>query len=117
LSPLLWNMVVDGLLRRLHNAHYQAQGYAKGKFVSTLCDRMQGRTGHITRWEKSHGARLVWPLFFFFLDHLNSWEFPVWAAAIALYSSYLMTVFFFCQHFCYLIEDDGTGEISGSDLG
>jgi retron-type reverse transcriptase len=25
LSPLLWNMVVDGLLRRLHNAHYQAQ--------------------------------------------------------------------------------------------
>jgi hypothetical protein len=28
LSPLLWNMVEDGLLRRLHNAHYQAQGYA-----------------------------------------------------------------------------------------
>jgi hypothetical protein len=46
LSPLLWNMV-DGLLRRFHNAHYQAQGYAdevvlmqKGKFVSTLCDPM-----------------------------------------------------------------------------
>jgi hypothetical protein len=45
LSPLLWNMVVDGLLR---NAHYQTQGYAddvvllqKSKFVSTLCDRMQ----------------------------------------------------------------------------
>jgi hypothetical protein len=42
-------MVVDGLLRRLHNAHYQAQGYVddvvllqKCKFVSTLCDRMQG---------------------------------------------------------------------------
>jgi hypothetical protein len=40
LFPLLWNMVVDCLLRRLHNAHYQAQGYAddvvlqqKGKFV------------------------------------------------------------------------------------
>jgi hypothetical protein len=37
-------MVVNGLLRRLHNAHYQAQGYAddvvllqKCKFVSTLC--------------------------------------------------------------------------------
>jgi hypothetical protein len=49
LSPLLWHMVVNGLLRRLHNAHYQAQGYAadvvllqKGKFVSTLRDRMQG---------------------------------------------------------------------------
>jgi ABC-type hemin transport system ATPase subunit len=40
-------MVVDGLLRRLHDGHYQAQGYAddvvllqKGKIVSTLCDRM-----------------------------------------------------------------------------
>jgi hypothetical protein len=40
LFPLLWNMVVNGLPRRLHNAHYQAQGYAdnvvllqKGKFV------------------------------------------------------------------------------------
>jgi hypothetical protein len=48
LSPLLWNMVVDCLLRRLHNAHYQALGDAddvvllqKCKFVSTLCDRMQ----------------------------------------------------------------------------
>jgi hypothetical protein len=48
LSPLLWNMVVDGLLRRIYNAHYQTQGYAddvvllqKSKFVSTLCDRMQ----------------------------------------------------------------------------
>jgi hypothetical protein len=28
MSPLLWNMVVDGLLRRLNNAHYQAQSYA-----------------------------------------------------------------------------------------
>jgi hypothetical protein len=43
----LWNIVVDGLLSRLQNAHYQAQGYAddvvllqKGKFVCTLCDRM-----------------------------------------------------------------------------
>jgi hypothetical protein len=38
---------VDGLLRRLYNAHYQAQGYAvhgvllqKGKFISTLYDHM-----------------------------------------------------------------------------
>jgi hypothetical protein len=37
---------VDGLLRRLYNAHYQAQGYAvdvvllqKIKFVSTIYDR------------------------------------------------------------------------------
>jgi hypothetical protein len=40
--PLLWNMVMDGLLRRLYNAHYQALGYTddvvllqKGKFVSS----------------------------------------------------------------------------------
>jgi hypothetical protein len=46
---VLWNMVVDCLPCRLHNAHYQALGYAddvvllqKGKFISTLCDRMQG---------------------------------------------------------------------------
>jgi hypothetical protein len=56
LSPLLWNMVVDCLLRRLHNAHYQAHGYAddvgllqKGKFVSTLCDRMQGALNSVER--------------------------------------------------------------------
>jgi hypothetical protein len=48
LSPLLWSIVVDYLLRKLHNSQYQAQGYAddvvllqKGKFVSTLCNRMQ----------------------------------------------------------------------------
>jgi hypothetical protein len=48
-SLLFWNMVVDGLLRRLYNAHYQAQDYAddvvlprKSKVVSTLCNRMQG---------------------------------------------------------------------------
>jgi hypothetical protein len=42
----LWNMVG---LRRLHNAHYQAQGYVddvvllqKGKLVSTLYNRMKG---------------------------------------------------------------------------
>jgi hypothetical protein len=28
------------------------------------------------------------------------WKFSVWAAAIALYSSYLMT-FFLGQHFCF----------------
>jgi hypothetical protein len=49
LSPLLWNMVVDDLLRRLHISHYQAQGYAndvvllqKSQFVSTLCDHVHG---------------------------------------------------------------------------
>jgi hypothetical protein len=57
LSPLLWNMVVDCLLHRLHNAHYQAQGYAddvvllqKGNFVSTLCDRMQSALNCVENW-------------------------------------------------------------------
>jgi hypothetical protein len=47
LSPLLWNMVLDGLLRSLRICILL--GYAddvillqKGKFVSTLCDHMQG---------------------------------------------------------------------------
>jgi hypothetical protein len=57
------------------------------------CPKQQGRTGHITRWEKSHGAPLDWgPLgqsgapqhHDFFLDQLDLWKFPVWAAAIAL---------------------------------
>jgi hypothetical protein len=32
---------------------------------------------------------------FCFLDQLNLWKFSVWAAAMALYSSYLMIFFFF----------------------
>jgi hypothetical protein len=62
LSPLLWNMVVDGLLHRLHNEHYQAQGYAddavllqKGKFVSTLYNRMQGARSCVENWCREIG--------------------------------------------------------------
>jgi hypothetical protein len=50
-------MVVDSLLHRLHNSHVQAQGYAdyvvllqKGKFDSTLCDRMHGALNCIENW-------------------------------------------------------------------
>jgi hypothetical protein len=46
-------MVVDCLLRRLYNAHYQAQGNAedvvllqKGKLVRTLCDCIQTAHAH-----------------------------------------------------------------------
>jgi hypothetical protein len=62
LSSLLWNMMLDGLLRRLYNAHYQAQNYAddvvllqKGKFVSTLCDRMQGLLNCVENWCREIG--------------------------------------------------------------
>jgi hypothetical protein len=50
-------MVVDGLLRRLHNTHYQTQGYAddvvllqKGKLVSTPRDRIQGAMNCVENW-------------------------------------------------------------------
>jgi hypothetical protein len=49
--------VVDGLLCRLHNANYQAQGYAddvdllpKSKFVNTICDCMQGALNCVENW-------------------------------------------------------------------
>jgi hypothetical protein len=54
--------VVDGLLCRLHNAHYQVPGYAddvvllqKGKFVSTLCDRMQAALNCVENWCREIG--------------------------------------------------------------
>jgi hypothetical protein len=54
--------VVDGLLCRLYNAHYQAQGYAddvvllqKGKLVRTLCDRMQGALYCVKNWCRCNG--------------------------------------------------------------
>jgi hypothetical protein len=52
-------MAVDGML---HNAHYQAQGYAddvvllqKSKFISTLCDRMQGVLNCAENWFREIG--------------------------------------------------------------
>jgi hypothetical protein len=55
-------MMVDGLLRRLLNAHYQAQAYAddvvllqKGKFESTLCDRLQGALNYVKNWCREIG--------------------------------------------------------------
>jgi hypothetical protein len=54
--------VVDGLFRRLHNTHYQAQFYAdyvvllqKGKFASTLCDRMQSALNCVENWCREIG--------------------------------------------------------------
>jgi hypothetical protein len=37
LSPLLWNMVVDGLVCRSHDAHYQAQSYADDMVSHAEC--------------------------------------------------------------------------------
>jgi hypothetical protein len=55
-------MVVDGLLCRLHNAYYQAQGYVddvvllqKSKVVSTLRDRFQGALNCVENWCREIG--------------------------------------------------------------
>jgi hypothetical protein len=55
-------VLVNRVLRRLHNAHYQAQGYAdgvvllqKGKFVSTLCNRMQCALHCVESWCREIG--------------------------------------------------------------
>jgi hypothetical protein len=57
LSPLLWSMVVDFLLCRLHNAHYQAlmMWFCCKKFVSALCDRMHGALNCVENWCREIG--------------------------------------------------------------
>jgi hypothetical protein len=43
----------------------------------------------------------------FFLDQLSLWKFSVWAAAMALYSSYLIDLFFFFRSaFLFLQQFD-----------
>jgi hypothetical protein len=61
-------MVVDGLLPRLYNANYQAQGYADdvvfletGKLVSMLCNRMQGALNCVENWCREIGPGADWP--------------------------------------------------------
>jgi Reverse transcriptase (RNA-dependent DNA polymerase) len=57
LSPLLWNMVTDSLLRRLGNQGLWAQGFAddvviliNGKFLSTVCELMQRALSQVQEW-------------------------------------------------------------------
>jgi hypothetical protein len=51
--------------KRLHNAHYQVQGYAdgvvllqKGKLVSTLCDRIQGALNCVENCSREIGLSI-----------------------------------------------------------
>jgi hypothetical protein len=62
LSPLLWNLVADGLLRALDNAHFLTIGYAddyviliKGKFVSTVYNVMQSALRIVENWCRTVG--------------------------------------------------------------
>jgi Reverse transcriptase (RNA-dependent DNA polymerase) len=56
LSPLLWNMVIDGVLRCLENHGLWAQSFAddvvliNGKFLSTICELMQNALHLVQRW-------------------------------------------------------------------
>jgi Reverse transcriptase (RNA-dependent DNA polymerase) len=57
LLPLLWNMVIDGLLRCLENHVLWAQGFAydvvvliNGQFLSTICELMQNTLYLVQRW-------------------------------------------------------------------
>ena len=60
LSPLLWIMVIHGLLRRLSDKGYYAQGYADdvvivamGPFLDTVSDILQGALQLAERWCRS----------------------------------------------------------------
>jgi len=65
LSPLLWYMVVDSLIRRLNDEGIFAQGYSddltiliRGKFESTLGDRMRYSMKVVERWCRDNGLKV-----------------------------------------------------------
>lgn len=62
ISPLLWIMVINSLLVRLKEAGFTTIGFAddlaiivKGRFASTLCERMQHAFSIVERWCKEKG--------------------------------------------------------------
>jgi ribonuclease HI len=65
LSPLLWLIVVNDLLRRLQGGGFYAIGYAddlsiicRGKFLDTLSDRTQAAVKIVERWCLEVGLRV-----------------------------------------------------------
>jgi hypothetical protein len=71
----LWEIWCSVSIRPMHNYHCGARDLFKKFLAFGSCVRLeiffyldffffmrygQGRTGHITRWEKSHGAPLEW---------------------------------------------------------
>jgi len=65
LSPLLWSLLVDELLRRLAVKGIQCQGYAddiviiaRGKFEETLCDIIQLGLKMTSDWCNEVGLNL-----------------------------------------------------------
>ena len=65
LSPLLWSLVVDSLLRKLTLLGYDVIGYAddvvlviRGKFDSTLSDRLQSALNCTLAWCEQEGLTI-----------------------------------------------------------
>lgn len=65
LSPLLWNLVMDGLIARLDNDRHHVLGYADdlvilahGKFNGTVRDRMQQALTVVTEWTSNVGLNI-----------------------------------------------------------
>lgn len=65
LSPLLWSLVVDGLLKRLAASGLYSQGYADdlavlvtGRFLDTVCALMQNGLSMIEQWCHQYGLRV-----------------------------------------------------------
>lgn len=65
LSPLLWSLVVDGLLHRLSDRGIMAIGYAddivlvaRGKFEGVLCDLIETALTVVSEWCDTVGLRV-----------------------------------------------------------
>jgi hypothetical protein len=65
LSPLLWNLVIDGLIENLNNAGYYTQSNADdltililGKEFNTTMDLMQGALKIVKDWCNAEGLRV-----------------------------------------------------------
>lgn len=57
LPPLLWCMVIDGLIESLNSLGHQTEGFSddlatilRGKYVPTLCDILQGVLNKVSKW-------------------------------------------------------------------
>lgn len=73
LSPILWNMVIDDLLRKLNREGYNAEGFADdivilliGKFEETLCSLMRSALSIVEKWCQENGLTLKKPSLFFY---------------------------------------------------
>lgn len=65
LSPLLWNLVMDDLLRLLDRNGHRTLGYAddlvilaQGKFNDTVRERMQKALNVVTKWTDKEGLKI-----------------------------------------------------------